>query len=195
MPFLSRSREPELPAPLPYDPSSPEGLAARWVRWVAAAGPLANPVEDEDGRHAAANQPDDVWFLAGTSGKRMQRSCVVPVGRPLFLPAFTMWECPAEGPPPVVERAYGAVHVDGVAQELREIGTPVPFVVAGARLNGVNGRKRPLPVSVWGLWTHVAPLPPGEHEVHLSGGDGYGFEVEALYRLAVGGAGPVYPTR
>ncbi|MCA0143868.1 hypothetical protein [Blastococcus sp. LR1] len=195
MPFLSRSRGPETPAPLPYDSASPEGLAARWVQWVAAAGPLANPVEDEDGRHAAANQPDDVWFLAGTSGRPLQRSCIVPEGRPLFFPAFNMWEYPSEGPAPVVDRAYGAVHVDGVAQQLQEIGTPVPFVVAGARLNGVTRSKRPVPTTAWGLWSHVAPLAPGAHEVHLGGGDGYGFEVEARYRLVVGGASPVYPTR
>jgi hypothetical protein len=196
MPFLSRSRSPEAPAPLPYDPASPEGLAARWVQWVAAAGPLANPVEDEDGRFAAENQPEDVWFLAGSSGRRpMQRSCIVPAGRPMFLPAFTLWEHPAEGPAPVVDRGYGSIHVDGIAQELQEVGTPVPFVVAGARLNGVNGRRRPVPTTVWGLWALVPAPVPGAHEVRIQGGDGYGFEVDVTYRLAVGGAGPIYPTR
>ncbi|MGY1813628.1 hypothetical protein [Blastococcus sp. SYSU D00820] len=195
MPFLFRSGAADVPAPLPYDAASPEGLAARWVQWVAAAGPLKNPVEDEDGRFAAENQPEDVWFLAGSSGRPRARDCVVPAGRPLFLPAVNMWEWPAEGPPPVLEEAYGSVLLDGVPQQLQEIGTPVPFVVTGARLNGVTGRKRPMPTTVWGLWALIAAPAQGAHEVRIQGGDGFGFEVDVTYRLVVGGAGPVYSGR
>ncbi|WP_051515504.1 hypothetical protein [Candidatus Blastococcus massiliensis] len=192
MPFLSRSRGPAESVPLPYEASSPEGLAARWVQWVAAAGPLANPVEDEDGRHAAANQPDDVWFLAGSTGEPWERNCVVPAGRPLFVPAFNWWESPSAGPAPVVERAFGSVTLDGVPQQLQEIGTPVPFVVSGVRLNGINGSKRPAPTTVWGLWALIPPPAPGTHEVRIHGGDGHGFELQVGYRLAVGGSDPGY---
>jgi hypothetical protein len=66
--------------PLPYHPTSPEGLAARWVRWVAGVGPLRNPVADGTGEHAAIDQPDDVWFLAGTFGGEVERRCSIPAG-------------------------------------------------------------------------------------------------------------------
>ena len=195
MSFLSRRGSTvELPA-LPYDPRSPEGLAARWVQWVAAAGPLANPVEDEDGRHAAANQPDDVWFLAGTSGKRMQRSCAVPVGRDLFLPVFNHWEWPATGRAQIAEDATGSLVVDGVPLDLEPIGTPVPFSVAGARLNGVTGRRKPVPVSVWGLWKLVPALAPGEHRLQAIGTDGHGFTVDVSYRLLVSPAPQAWSVR
>jgi hypothetical protein len=196
MPFLSRrgarTDEPELP----YDARSPEGLAARWVRWVAAAGPLKNPVGDETGEYAALNQPDDVWFLAGTSGERMERTCTVPAGRDMFLPVFNYWNRNAAGPPEVPDRATGSLTVDGASLTPDPIGTPVPFMVTGARLNGVTLRKKPVPVTVWGLWKLVPALPPGEHQLHAVGSDGYGFTVDITYRLLVSRAPtPTYPIR
>jgi hypothetical protein len=185
MPFLSRKTAVDEAPSLPYDPQSPEGLAARWVQWVAAAGPLKNPIEDDTGEHAGLNQPDDVWFLAGTYGKQMQRQCMVPVGRDLFLPVFNLWEQEPAGPPQVLEGPTGSLVVDGVSLELEEISTPVPFTVAGARLNGVTGRRRPVPVTVWGLWKRVPALPAGEHQLRAVGTDGYGFTVDISYRLLV----------
>src|SRR5690349_20598448 len=100
--------------PLPYHPTSPEGLAARWVRWVAGVGPMNNPVADRTGAHAAIDQPDDVWFLAGTFGGGVERRCTVPAGRPLFFPAFNMWHRYADQPPPHLPRAHGDLVVDAV---------------------------------------------------------------------------------
>ncbi|TYP87475.1 hypothetical protein [Blastococcus xanthinilyticus] len=195
MPLFSRRAAPSSDVPvLPYDSRSAEGLAARWVRWVASAGPLKNPLDDATGEHAAVNQPDDVWFLAGSYGKRVLRRCFVPAGRELFLPAFNMWEYPSTGPAPVVEDAWGSLTVDGRQWELATIGTPEPFVVAGARLNGVTSRKTPTPTTVWGLWALIGPLSPGPHEVHAAGGDGHGFEVDVTYQITVGGADPGYRT-
>ncbi|TFV66579.1 UNVERIFIED_ORG: hypothetical protein E4P37_06220 [Bacillus sp. AZ43] len=195
MSFLSRSRGAEVLPPLPYEPSSAPGLAARWVQWVAASGPIKNPLDDATGEYAGLNQPDDVWFLAGSYGKRMHRRCAVPAGRPLFLPAFNTWYWPTDVPPLVMEDAHGSLTVDGAAVQLQEIGTPVPFVVAGARLNGVTNTRKPVPATVWGLWGQVPPLEPGGHELHVTGGDGYGFEVDVTYSLVVGGVTPAYPGR
>jgi len=192
MSFWSRKGESAdaLP-PLPYEPGSPEGLAARWVQWVAASGPVKNPIDDATGEHAAENQPDDVWFLAGTYGKRHERRCFVPAGRDLFLPAVNMWFYPADGPPPALDLAFlrehasGSLSIDGVAQETQEIVTPVPFTVAGARLNGVTNSKKPTPTTVWGLWKHVPALPAGEHTLWAVGTLGNGFTVDVTYRLLV----------
>jgi hypothetical protein len=196
MSFLSRKgADPDEVPSLPYDPRSPEGLAARWVQWVAAAGALKNPLEDDTGEHAAHNQPDDVWFLAGSYGKAVTRQCLVPPGRELFLPVFNMWQAASEGPPPVVEGAFGSLVVDGVPVEPEAVATPIPFTVAGARLNGVTGRKRPVALTVWGLWKLLAPLSPGEHELRAVGGDGHGFTVDVTYRLRVGTTAIDYPVR
>jgi hypothetical protein len=181
MPFLSRSTP--APPPLPYDPSSPEGLAARWVQWVAAASALHDPVADETGEDAAANQPDDVWFLAGSYGEVLERRCTVPAGRALFVPVFTLWSSPTDGPPESVDGAHGSLVVDGVSVAPETIATPVPVTVTGARSNGVTRTRKPTPMTVWGLWKLLPPLAPGAHELNLVGSDGHGFVVDVRYHL------------
>ena len=174
------------PAPLPYPPTSPEGLTARWVRWVAAHGPTKNPVRDTTGEHAGHHQPDDVWFLAGSYGGSETRRCALPAGRPLFFPAFNMWQFPAcPGEVPVVSRATGHAQLDGALLPLATVGTPTPFEVRGALGNGVTSSSRATPVSCWGLWANLPPLAPGAHELTFGGTDGGGFWVEAQYRLVV----------
>jgi hypothetical protein len=183
MPFLSR-RPAEVP-PLPFDPRSPEGLAARWVQWVAAARVDKNPIADQTGEDAAANQPGDVFFLAGSFGEELERRCVVPAGRELFMPLFNMFVSNPDEPVPAPDREYGSIAVDGVPLDPDWIATPTPFLVTGARFNGMTGRTKPVPMVTWGLWKLIAPLAPGEHEVHATGGDGYGFAVDVRYRVLV----------
>ncbi|MEV0718542.1 hypothetical protein [Asanoa sp. NPDC050611] len=170
--------------PLPFAADSPEGLAARWVRWVASHGPFANPVADTTGARAGGNQPDDVWFLAGTYGGGVERRCTVPAGRPLFFPAFNMWFWPTTEPAPHLHTAWGTLLVDGAEADLKEIGT-ASFLVAGAFGNGVTRSRKPVPTAVWGLWKQLDALPPGPHTVRFSGGDGHGFTVDATYHLDV----------
>jgi hypothetical protein len=195
MSFFSRSKgRPDDAVALPYDPRSPEGLAARWVQWVASAGPVKNPIDDDTGEYAAHNQPDDVFFLAGSYGKTITRSCAVPAGRDLFLPVFNQWYYPAEGPPEAVDLATASLVVDGTTLEPDVIATPVPFTVAGARLNGVTNSRKPQQVTVWGLWKLIPALTPGQHDVRAVGG-GPGFVVDVRYRLVVGATVPAYPVR
>lgn len=169
--------------PLPYDPRSPEGLAARWVRWVAAAPEEFNPIADLTGACAAVGQPDDVWFLAGSYGERVQRRCTVPAGRDLFLPVVNQWSWGGEEP--AFAGAHATLHLDGAEQPLRTIETPEPFSVAGAKGNGVTGRSRPHQVTVWGRWALLAAPELGEHVLHAVGGNGEGFVVDVEYRLTV----------
>lgn len=183
---LLGGQTPDLPVPLPYEADSAEGLAARWVQWAAAAGPMNNPVQDATGKDGGVNQPGDVWFLAGTFGGDVERHVAVPSGRPLFFPAFNMWTIPADGPPEALGQAFGEVWVNGEQQAVRVIATPVPFHVTGARLNPVTGTRKPVPATVWGLWAHLEPPAPGAHSVFFRGGDGFGFTVSAKYHLTVG---------
>lgn len=170
---------------LPYRPDSLEGLAARWVRWVAGVGPLRNPVADTTGADAGVDQPGDVWFLAGTFGGEAERRCTVPAGRPLFFPVFNMWHLQAAGPPPHLPRAFGTLAVDGGPVEVDMIATPMPFKVAGARMNPVTGSRKPVAMTVWGFWKRLDPLPAGQHTLRFAGGDGYGFTVTITYQLIV----------
>lgn len=171
--------------PLPYADGSSQLLAARWVRWAASTGPVRNPIADSTGQYAGVNQPDDTWFLAGTFGGETVRSCTIPAGRPIFLPAFNMWHRHATGAPPHLPKAFGELTVDGIPTELDIIATPTPFEVAGAGLNPVTTTRKPIPMTVWGLWRRLDPLTPGKHLLHVHGGDGYGFTVHVTYHLNV----------
>jgi hypothetical protein len=186
MSLLSRlsGRSDDVPA-MPYDPSSPEGLAARWVQWAAAAPGEFNPIADLTGACAAGGgQPDDVWFLAGSYGERVSRRCAVPAGRPLFLPVINMWQW-GEGPPPALSSPHARLELDGAEQPLRTAETPVPFSVSGAPQNGVTGRSRARAMTVWGIWASLPGLEPGEHHLHAVGGDGEDFVVDVTYVLGV----------
>ncbi|GAB3831388.1 hypothetical protein ACFPIJ_29950 [Dactylosporangium cerinum] len=168
----------------PYEPGSPEGLAARWVQWVAASGPFRNPVADDTGRHAHRNQPGDVWFLAGSFGGAVERRCIIPGGRPLFFPAFNMW-CPNGTHIPPLPRATGEAYVDDEPHPVEVIDAAELFEVRGVFRNPVTGRRGAVGMRVWGLWATVAPLAPGQHQVRFHGTDGHGFRVSATYDLVV----------
>jgi hypothetical protein len=173
--------------PLPYPPSSPEGLAARWVQWAARSPESTSPIADRTGEWAAANQPDDVWFLAGTFGGPAQRKCTIPAGVPLFFPVFNMWRWPALSTP-VVKSASGSLWVNGERTEVDAIGTPQAFEVDGVARNPVTGSTGFRKVSVWGLWRRLDPLPPGEHMVQFDGTDGHRFFVGPVtYLITVEG--------
>jgi hypothetical protein len=185
MPFLSR-RSVEV-TPLPYDPRSPQGLAARWVQWVAAAGLDESPIDDKTGEKGAANQPSDVWFLAGCRGGQVHRRVAVPGGRDLFFPVINWWFRADKVPDisPILERMHGSVAVDGVPMEPDLIVTPEPFTVVGARFNDITLRTKPRSIVTSGLWKSVPALGPGEHEVHVVAGDGFDFTLDVRYQLPV----------
>ena len=183
--FSRRGAEPPAPLDLPYHPMSLEGLAARWVRWVAGIGPMQNPIDDRTGENASIDQPGDVWFLAGTFGVAATRRVTVPAGVPVFLPAFNTWEFPASGAPQPVPGAFGRMELDAMPLQTVQVSTPVPFLVQGARSNPVTRSRRPVPAVVTGWWALVDPPAPGEHLLRATGGDGAGFRVDLTVHLNV----------
>ena len=114
------------------------------------------------------------------------RRCAIPAGVPIFLPAFNMWARGAVADPPAVATAYGELVVDDAPVALDTIATPIPFEVVGASSNPVTGTRRPVAVTVWGLWKRLEPLPVGQHVIRFTGGDGHGFWTTARYHLDVG---------
>jgi len=173
--------------PLPYTANSPEGLASRWIRWVAASNRKASPISDPTGRYAGHNQPKDVWFLAGCFGGSVKRTCIIPANKMIFFPAFNIWFLAAKKPPYKKEmpKAFGYLRIDGINTPLNVIFTPQPFLVKGVTGNPVTGTPQRKSVVVWGLWRLVSPLTPGNHEICFGGGDGHGFQVDATYEVRI----------
>lgn len=173
--------------PLPYPANSPEGLAARWVRWAAASKRASSPISDTTGRYAGYNQPKDVWFLAGCFGGSVKRTCIIPANMMIFFPAFNIWSRRARRAPynEEMSKAFGYLRIDGIDIPLNIISTPQPFFVKGVMGNPVTRTFQKQSVVVWGLWKLVSPMTPGNHEIHFGGGDGYGFHVDATYEVRI----------
>ncbi len=55
-----------------------------------------NPVEDNTGKFCGLGQSGPVWFLAGTFGGTVERTCTIPAGKALFYPLVnSIWiDCP-----------------------------------------------------------------------------------------------------
>jgi len=66
-----------------------QSLPARWWSWAAAAPDTQSPVADTTGTFCDLNQPDDVFFVAGTFGETgVRRACTIPAGKPVYFPVL-----------------------------------------------------------------------------------------------------------
>ncbi|MFE9168651.1 hypothetical protein ACFYNZ_03835 [Streptomyces kebangsaanensis] len=158
-----------------WDLDSQEGgrLAARWWQWAFSAPDECSPVLDETGEFADWQQPEDVWFLAGTYGGRVERRCSVPHGRPIFFPVFnTQRPALLSTRPAVMNVAEAKAFLNGAALPLHEYTSP-PF------RTGMTRRV------AWGLWSALAPLAQGQYVLEVKASTGGGFWVDTTYHLDV----------
>ncbi len=147
-------------------------LAARWWQWGCPESGRS-PISDKTGALAGQNQPDDVWFLAGTFGGSAERHCTVPAGRPLFFPVFnTKRAVGLFGKPARITPAMAEAELDGTTLELHE------FTSGRFKLGG----KKHI---AWGLWCVVEPLSLGGHVVSFRSKLPQGFWVDVTYQLVV----------
>jgi len=169
---------------IPYPRQSLEGLAARWVQWGAATNSDRNPITDETGDYASAEQPDDIWFLAGCFGGTVNRTCTIPANKKIFFPVFNIWM--DEGyQSPDLSNVFGYLKIDGKEVELDSVYTQKPFIVKGVWGNPVTESVFGKNLYVGGLWKLIDPLAPGNHEIYFRSGDGDGFNLEITYNITV----------
>lgn len=146
------------------DDNQARTLAARWLQWAQSMPAASSPIADPDGQYAEINQPDDVWFLAGTYGGEAGRSCTLPAERPLFFPLFNIWGR-VEAADVVCPEASGAAELDGAKLPTWTVHNEEPVkipVVAGRRFPRVK-------VRMWGLWSYHPGLPAGGHLLEFRG--------------------------
>jgi hypothetical protein len=63
-----------------------ETLQAEWWQWAMAIPASHSPIFDKTGNRCGIAQRGDVWFLAGSTGAKVTRTCSVPAGVRLFVP-------------------------------------------------------------------------------------------------------------
>ncbi|MFI5527403.1 signal protein [Kitasatospora sp. NPDC051853] len=158
-------------------------LQGRWWTWAASSADDSNPVSDQDGHLCAQGQTDGIWFLAGTFGETVTRSCTVPAAVPVAVPVVNRFSSKAADCTAFMASAKGSAVLDGRALEPeRHEATAVQIsAVDGNPVTQDGGRFR---VQACGLWVQLDPLEPGGHTLSIRGSSG-SFAVSVDYKLQV----------
>ncbi|MEU0484057.1 signal protein [Streptosporangium sp. NPDC006013] len=162
--------------------SAVETIQGRWWTWAASEGESTNPVTDTTGEFCDRNQPEDVWFLAGTFGGTLQRTCRVPAGRPMVFPLVNR-VCSEAVCKEFMATAEGRATLDGkpVTPERMEDDNVAVTGVAGNPLTGEEGTATSY---ACGIWVRLQPLQPGRHTLTVRGSSG-DFRTGVDYTLIV----------
>ncbi|MFJ2107065.1 signal protein [Streptomyces microflavus] len=157
-------------------------LQGKWWTWAASEPEETNPVADDDGSACDRNQPEDVWFLAGTFGGEAERECTVPAGRPIAFPLVNYFgdgqDCIA-----FMDDAEGSALLDGSPVE-PEVYEGESIIVQGLEGNAITGARERFTTTGCGLWVQLPALGLGQHILKIIGRSG-DLSVGVEYRLTV----------
>ncbi|MFJ3769415.1 signal protein [Streptomyces sp. NPDC090082] len=123
-----------------------------------------------------------MWFLAGTFGSQVERTCEVPAGRPIAAPVVNLFGDP-QNCAAFMSGAQGTVLLDGKVVE-PETYTGDSITVEGAPDNPVTGEEGRFAVTGCGLWVQLPPLASGKHSLKIRGRSG-DFSTGVDYALTV----------
>jgi hypothetical protein len=171
------------PAPATSAAEAPGAYQGRWWTWAATEPEATNPVADRTGQHCARNQPDDVWFLAGTFGGSVKRTCRVPAGRRIVAPLVNLVAGSSADCADFMADARGSAALDGtkLKPERRAGDDVLVDAAAGNALGFETGR---VSGTACGLWVRFGPLPAGKHTLKIRGAAA-DFAVAVDYTLRV----------
>ncbi|HEX7273732.1 MAG TPA: hypothetical protein VF420_16430 [Casimicrobiaceae bacterium] len=190
-------------------------LSAQWWQWIISIPVDVNPLLDTSGANCMVGQRGSDWFLAGTEGGDVERTCSIPEGTSLFFPVINQvnFDTPnacGQGPAPLPSSFYRAlskafvdgatnlsVEVDGQAlKHLQRVQSPIfevaapednLFVAGCLAFTGVT-----LPAGIYspavddGYYVRLNPLAVGDHTLHIHAENpSAGFEVNVTYVLTV----------
>lgn len=65
-----------------------------WLRWAMGLPFSTGPITDQTGAACAQGQSGPVWYLAGTNGGDVTRSCTIPHDKLIFIPLINHWIIP-----------------------------------------------------------------------------------------------------
>ena len=69
-------------------------LTQTWLEWAMGLPWSTGPVTDPTGEQCGLEQEGRVWYLAGTTGGSVERSCTIPRRKYLFFPLLNTWSIP-----------------------------------------------------------------------------------------------------
>lgn len=178
--------------------------SARWWQWLLSIPAAVNPNLDATGANCAQGQYDDVWFLAGTFGGAVKRTCTIPAGKPIFFPLINNLAFKPSGSETLLDlRQLAAGLIDTVeeltctidgtacAENLSNFRVRSPsFTVIAPRKGLVPPGKLSVPgntdpIVSDGYWLLLSPLTLGEHIIRFSAKTSGKFELDVTYNLTI----------
>ena len=178
-----------------FDRSQAEWSEA-YLQWIATFARGGSPISDATGAACATRQEGEVWFLATSDGTGpVVRSCVVPVGRTLFVPIVSTMERSGNREPDcesmariaadnISHRVSGlAMSVDGLAVDnlpSYRAATRECFALGARQVPRVAART----AVADGYYVMLKPLAAGAHTV-VVGARFDGASLSTTYRLEV----------
>ncbi|MDQ6862259.1 MAG: hypothetical protein M3044_00395 [Thermoproteota archaeon] len=165
--------------------SKPYGLSyeewtAKWWTWLMSIPTNVNPAGDSSGANCAQNQAGPVWFLAGSTTGKAERSCAIPSGKAILFPIQDA-ECSYAEYPKLktesdlrncaVSQQNGVTHieatVDGVSLQklqMQTIQSPL-FSFTFPENNLFGASAGPSQSVADGNYVFLHPLTPGKHDI------------------------------
>jgi hypothetical protein len=165
--------------------SMPYGLsygqwAVRWWTWLVGIPSNINPATDATGANCAQGQNGPVWFLAGSTTGKAERSCTIPADKAIFFPIIGS-ECSyAEYPKLKTESELGncaksqngqvtliEAKVDGVSLQSSQMPRMQSqlFSVKFPSDNIFGAAAGDSQSVADGYYVFLRPLPVGKHEI------------------------------
>lgn len=190
-----------LPDSTPYNLTYGE-WSAKWWQWVFSLPQDINPLIDQTGEHCAQGQDGPVWFLAGTSGGAVERSCIIPEGKAILFPVLNSGNVktdPSETEedlrvitkeavdnPAVLEASVNGVPL----QNLQNYRAESPLFNVTLPEGNIFGVPELHSEAVSdGYWVMLRPLPVGDHTINFRGADAAavagGLVTEVTYKVTI----------
>lgn len=161
---------------------------AEFWQWVLTQPVETNPLLDTTGEFCDVGQTGHTWFLAGSTGGAITRTCEVPLGTRLVFPVVNAFYGATPGDPPEQSTEdYARSQVAGIREGARDLmvtvdGTPLrsskivyeDSVVFSVTLPEGNIFGAPAgtvvsPTVDAGYYVTLPPLPPGTHTIRIQG--------------------------
>jgi hypothetical protein len=176
--------------PMLFSPSSePYGMTygewtAIWWQWFLSMPTNDNPINDQTGELCDSNQDGPVWLLVGSGGGQAKRSCEIPAGKAILIPAIIV-ECSyaedssltteadlracAKSDQDLVSDVWATINgVDLPDEDVYRVDSPL-FDFTFIANNVISAPEGPTQAVSDGFWLFLKPLPPGSYELRVGG--------------------------
>ncbi|MFI5405353.1 MAG: hypothetical protein ACHQ1D_02440 [Nitrososphaerales archaeon] len=138
----------------------------RWWDWLLSIPSEHSPATDISGLNSSQNQHDpNVWFLAGTFAGYVERKCMIPHGRAIFMPIIN-YECSLAGTPGICNDFELESKCKSEIEDIKNIS----FQMDGFLISDLSPYRACSPLfKVNLIENNVLNVPPGETKMITDG--------------------------